>query len=147
MKKRNNKNTGHIPLGKIREYVQSVQSRLANKIGNGFSCLPKKFQYTILLGCFFSGSLYCILLLLGAGSGGLPDSGKIKQMVLLKPPTADSTKTNVLEKVQHIREHLDSLSSTNFGTQIRDSIISANPGLMDSLKNWEQQLGIQNQLH
>lgn len=113
----------------------NVQQKWANGMESIFKRLSIKAQKWLFLLAFVGASVYCFSLLLGNGSGGLPDIGKIKN---LRPPdmrTIDIDSSTPETKINKLKQYLDTLPAVQ-----RDSLLSHYPGIVDSIQRWEQQL-------
>jgi hypothetical protein len=125
---------------RISNVVRKNKRALANWIGILFGKFSNRTQKVVFLLIFSVSGVYCITLLFGGGSGGIPHAGKIKQAILPEIVKKNTTAYTIRNKVIGLRNYLDSLSNTSDGRTHRDSILAKNPGLIDSLLIWEKQL-------
>ncbi len=158
--KRKNKNT-ETSKDSIKDKAASGIAKLINGIQNKFGeTLNKKTAnltqrgkiILLIVFCvvFGGGSIYIII----EGLSSSNESSKIlKSKFISVPKHVDKTgegspQINVfitaedIRRITQFRRYMDSLKTTKQGLQIHDSIISARPGLMDSLTEVERLYGI-----
>ncbi|WP_297332228.1 hypothetical protein [Flavobacterium sp.] len=102
--------------------------------------LNRRGQY-VALGIFVSVSVSCCLLLISGRLNVLNNGVDLQPSPIIKVRTANEelippeVYDSVLEvRVQKFRDYMDSLARSPSGLLIRDSILNARPGLLDSLR-------------
>jgi len=140
MKAASKKQAGKFPGLRLigqRLYI-SGRSYWAGWMEEKASGLSKKQLYVALTGFIAVAGAYCIFLVYQGISGGSSDSvgtGRIRY-VRTEPAAAiphDSRPGNEFLKIKAFRNYIDSLDGTVQGRKIRDSIMQARPGLLDSI--------------
>lgn len=102
--------------------------------------LGRKGHY-VALGLFVSISMGCCVLLITGGFSTLIREVNLQPAPIVKVksinanPASPTIEDSVLEQgVQSFRNYMDSLARSPSGMRLRDSLLNARPGLMDSIK-------------
>ncbi|WP_159798950.1 hypothetical protein [Flavobacterium sp. MK4S-17] len=100
--------------------------------------LARRGQYIALVLFVTVSSCCCLLLLLGAtrnlGTMDLAPVPISKVKAAVESPAAVVNDSLLETRVRRFRKYMDSLARSPSGRRIRDSIVSARPGLIDSIR-------------